>query len=152
MAEYNKLEAKVEAAIAAVIVGFAGLAGEKLFVSHAAEKLTVPSTEVESRLGPEVVTGSGVFNVLARVTVRSSADVDGAGVDPEPEHRNRVGLVRDACLQDTVVDLLNAAGIEELTVLDVFYEAEGDSHGKDSERRHLVDSLGLRIVAANAAI
>lgn len=158
MPDYNILESKTEEAFAVVIAAYAGALAGTIFLSQSADELSVPSTEINATLGPEVQQGTGIRWVFVTVTVRSSADKGHAAdgyteTDPVPDHQARVAKVRDGCLQDTVVDLLNAAGIAELTVVDVFNDgAAPNSHGKDTEGRWLEDAMVLRVVAAAAAI
>lgn len=150
MPDYNDLERKLEDAFAIVIAAYAGALAGTIFTGQDDSELTLPATTIHAQQGAEIQPGTGIYAVAVSVTHTSTADKAEDSDTPRATHNARVAKVRDAIHQDTMVALLNAAGVAELTVVDVFSPTQ--MQGKDSDSRQLESGDVLRVIAGAAAI
>lgn len=152
MADYNDLEAKIEAAFQKVLQDDSTVATDNIFTGQDNDPELLPRVVVHAQQGGEVARGCNIYKVSVELLVESVGYTDNDETNPVPAHRALVSAVRSGALQATIPTLLNAAAAAlgfELTILDVLDPAPGHTV---TEGTRFSDAMSLQLVAAGANI
>lgn len=154
MAEYNNIEAKLEAVFKQILED-ATIAGITHYTGQSAEPLSLPRSWSYAPTFNDLIPGSatGNFRGIVEIGVESRGVTDPTEPSPVPAHQALVAAVRDAVLKPDLVALLNAAALAlalELTIIDVLNA--NPSTDQETAGPFLTNLLHIEVIAANASI